>query len=124
MNIAPYLQTQKIRQWFFARYHADGAKCPNCGALLQNGTVAARNFWQMRRFICPNCRQRISARTGTPIAETHVGLEEFFLIDVLRTAGLPPGEIAKLTGKSETSVATVYERLTAWHLLIEGRHDV
>ena len=114
MQIAHFLDEHRIHQWFFCHYHADGARCPHCGASLQNGTAAARNFWMLRRFVCPECRREGSIRGGTPLQTLAISYQDFFLIVCARECGLDPDQAARLTGKSPRYIKNFYTILDDW----------
>ena len=70
--------------WFISRRWPDGVRCPHCGSTnVQDGAKHPS-----QRFRCRGCRSRFSTRTGTILADSHIGYRDWALAIYLITTSL------------------------------------
>ena len=93
-------------KWFAEARWPDGVWCPHCGSL--NIQIGAKHKSQPYR--CRDCRKRFSAKTGTAMHDSKLGLQVWAIATYLMTTGI------KGTSSMKFHRDLGVTQKTAWHL--------
>jgi transposase-like protein len=97
-----FLDADVCRKFVFKYLHPEGARCPECGAGLDE-TKSSR-FWQGKAVKCRQCGKTFTIRTGTALAGKGLSVQEIVLMLWLLSRGETDIRIAKIVGCNRETV--------------------
>lgn len=107
---ADILDEALCREWIISRMHPDGARCPDCGLVLNDDA----SFRAGRRCHCGRCGRWYTATTDTFLEGTHLDFSQAYLLAVLIDLEVPPHRIAYCVGVSTDTVRIWVKRFKAF----------
>ena len=111
---------ETARTYFETNRWAGEVSCPHCGSL----SVAAVKSMKPMPYRCRDCRQHLSVRTGTVLAESRLPLHKWLMaIYMMTTAhkGIPSTQMARELGITQKSAWFLAQRIRETWMSSQGR---
>lgn len=104
-----FLDEARCREWIISRMHSTGYRCPYCGADVP--VMAYGRYVKALRIRCTDCRRQFTAFTGTWMSGAKMDPREVVLVAIMIRLGRGASFIARLTGRSVTTISDWSRRL-------------
>ncbi|MBI3582397.1 MAG: hypothetical protein HY096_00420 [Nitrospinae bacterium] len=101
---ASFLNEEVCREWILRRLYPDTVKCPACKSIIVDATTL-KNFWELKRCRCKNCKKWFSAKVGTIFDNGQMIMSEIAMLAIFLYLKVPYKVIAEKLNMHPVSVS-------------------